>query len=318
LGRRFEEKAPIGSATRNFADSFHRLDRVAGPNRVPGPERPGDPGDGPAGPGGSGLVQRLVLKLVWPVVEPLVDGRDRTTRLALGRLATEVSDGGERTEEALTETVEAFRFLAARVGALEAVRDAAEVPVDGPALLVAPPDLSPVAGPVAAWLADRRPRGPAVHAECGTGDLLAALGQAGLAAAGYEPRPEAGLAAAERGHEVHPGGVDNALAAGATAPGALILSGAPDRLPLAELVGLLERAGRRLEAGSPLVVTSGGVAPAPGTEAAVLRDLLPGRPLDAATWILLLERGGWAGIERLVGEGGAGTPYAVAALAPGR
>jgi hypothetical protein len=111
-------------------------------------------------------------------------------------------------------------------------------------------------------------------------------------------------------------GVGDALERlGALAPGslgALVLSGIVDRAPLTGLLGLLDRAAGRLGPGAPVVVIGAG-ADHPGPPAA--RDLLAGRALHRETWVVLLERAGFAEVAPL--EGGDGRlGFAVAARAP--
>jgi SAM-dependent methyltransferase len=136
--------------------------------------------------------------------------------------------------------------------------------------------------------------GRVLVAECGTGDLLAALGAAGIDAYGVEPRPAAADAAAARGLEVraddlvtHLRSVKSDELAGA------VLVGVVDRAAAGELLDLVDLVVDRLRAGATLVVLSNGpAAPARGPQA-VAADLTPGRPVHPETWSYLLDGRGF-------------------------
>ena len=97
--------------------------------------------------------------------------------------------------------VEAFRFLSARVEALEARLAAQDRPVEGTAWLVPARGLGALAGPVAAHVLARTPGGEIVHADCGEGDLLSRWPR-GVAAHGVEPRGAVAVRALEHGYSV--------------------------------------------------------------------------------------------------------------------
>ena len=155
------------------------------------------------------------------------------------------------------QVVEAFRFLSARVQTLEARLAVEDQPVDGPAWLVPARELGPWAGPVAAHVLAATPGGELVHADCGEGALLDAFAGRGAVAHGVEPRGAVALRALERGcsvtiaeaSEYLSGRPDDTL-------GGIVLSGMVDRLPLHELLPLLDQCRRTLARDAPLVVLS--------------------------------------------------------------
>jgi hypothetical protein len=90
-----------------------------------------------------------------------------------------------------------------------------------------------------------------------------------------------------------------------------------DRLPVEELVALVETAVERLAAGAPLVVVGTRPETADGWDP-VARDLLPGRPLHPETWEVLLARAGFVEVGRLepLPGGSATLAYVVTARCP--
>jgi hypothetical protein len=150
-------------------------------------------------------------------------------------------------------------------------------------------------------------RGRVLHAECGTGALVAALRRAGADAYGVEPvgeRAEAADAAGieARGVEV----LDHLRALRESALGGLVLSGCVDRLPSLAQHELVALAASRLSAGTPLAIL--GTDPAAWLRAVgpVAADLAPGRPLHAETWARLLEAAGFSAVELHRGPAGDG------------
>src|SRR3984885_4894198 len=154
LHQAFTRFAPQGSDAWNFLAAFTHLgDRY-----------------GPYHPGASALSDavasdRADVRRTGPL------DRLRPRRNAAGR-----APDGEKTdlEVAMGHVVEAFRFLSARVGTLEARLAAQDRPVDGAAWLVPARELEQRAGPVAAYVMESTPGGVIVHADCGEGELLRA------------------------------------------------------------------------------------------------------------------------------------------------
>lgn len=136
--------------------------------------------------------------------------------------------------------------------------------------------------------------GRVLVAECGSGDLLAALTGAGIDAYGVEPRLAAADAAAARGLEVRADDLETHLrSVKAEELAAAVLVGVVDRAAAGELLDLVDLVVNRLRADATLVVLSGGpAAPVRGPQA-VAADLSPGRPVHPETWSYLLDAHGF-------------------------
>jgi hypothetical protein len=296
LREAFSRLAPQGSDAWNFLAAFTHLgDRY-----------------GPYHPGASALSDAVAsdredVRRTGPL------DRLRPRRNAAGR-----ASDGEKTdlEVAMGHVVEAFRFLSARVGTLEARLAAQDRPVDGAAWLVPARELGQLVGPVAAHVVGSTPGGVIVHADCGQGDLLHALDERGAECHGVEPRGAVALRAIEDGCSVTMAEASEYLASQAEGSmGGLVLSGVVDRLPLHALLPLLAQGRRVLRRGAPLVLVSEDVASVSAREPAA-QDLVAGRPLHEATWELLLQRAGFMEVAPLpAGTEGDGR-VALAAVAP--
>lgn len=306
LAAAFSRRCPQGTARWNFSDAFTRLEKRFGA-ATPGSATPGSPTP-PAPVPSTGpqaveqshsmlhkLGDRYVAERLRPWIEELAAAAtERALAAGLGRIEGELAGGFDAT-------VEAFRFLGARVEAIEDLATKEREPVDAVAWLAPPPALGEWSGPVADWIAGAHTVGEVLHGECGEGELAVALSEAGLTVRGAEPRGAVAWEAAERGTDVYIGpiaGLLGSMVAGSL--GGLVLSGVVDRATLGELVGLLDLATERLAAGAPLVIV--GTRPEAVTTGwdAVARDLLPGRPLHAETWELLLTRAGYVEVGRLL------------------
>jgi hypothetical protein len=212
------------------------------------------------------------------------------------------SDGEEKSdvEEAMTQVIEAFRFLHARVSTLETRLALEDAPLDGAAWLAPARELGGWVEPVVSFLAPRA-RGEVLHADCGRGALVGALAQRGLAARGVEPRGGVALAALESGYDVTISEAFEFIAQrDAASLGGVVLSGVVDRLPLHALVPLLTRCRESLADEAPLVVVAELTA-AGGTAEPVTEDLAAASPLHAETWQLLLMRVGFVDVAPLAG-----------------
>jgi hypothetical protein len=293
LHEAFTRLAPQGSDAWNFLAAFTHLgDRY-----------------GPYHPGASALSDALAPERGdTRRAGPLDRFRPRRDRAA----------AGEKTdlEEAMGHVVEAFRFLSARVETLEARLAAQDRPVDGAAWLVPARALGALAGPVAAHVLARTPGGVILHADCGEGDLLRALGDGGAEAHGVEPRGAVALRALEQGNAVTIAEASEHLASLPDgAAGGLVLSGVVDRLPLHALLPLLAQSQRVLGRGAPFVVVSEPVAAAEARDAPA-RDVVDGRPLHTATWELLLQRAGFVEVAPLPDGTGQDRRTALSAVTP--
>lgn len=137
-----------------------------------------------------------------------------------------------------------------------------------------------------------------LHAECGSGALLAALGSAGVDAYGIDPGTAAADQAALAALDVRRDDVLGHLGSlGMESLGGLILSGVVDRASTAERRRLLELAEPVLVPGGVLAVL--GIAPDAWERVVgpVVSDLAPGHPLHAETWAHLVTSVGFADVE---------------------
>jgi hypothetical protein len=293
----FARLAPQGSDAWNFLAAFTHLgDRY-----------------GPYHPGASALSDELESDRRAGARRP-----GRLERLRPGRERAERVPEGDKTEleDAMGHVVEAFRFLSARVAALEARLAHQDHPVEGAAWFVPARELGGWVGPVASHVLARTSGGDLVHADCGEGDLLRAFAASGAVAHGVEPRGGVALRALERGWSVTIGEASEHLAGRPDgALGGIVLSGVVDRLPLHALLPLLAQCRRALAPDAPLVVVSEPGGAAASREPQAL-DLIEGRPLHVATWELLLDRAGFVDVMPLPGGDEQDRRFALAAVTP--
>jgi hypothetical protein len=207
-------------------------------------------------------------------------------------------------EDAMTNVVEAFRFLHARVSTLEARLGTEDVPLDGAAWLAPARELDGWVGPIVAFLQSRAAKGEVLDADCGEGGLLRALGQSGMHALGVEPRGGVALRALESGCDVVIGEVMETLQERPAASlGGLVLHGVVDRLPLHAIVPLLADCRRVLVDGAPMVIVAEPPTPS-ATEPPTETDMVDRAALHLETWELLLDRIGFTDVSSLAGAGG--------------
>jgi hypothetical protein len=297
----FATYRPQGSAAWNFGAAFRRLEEAWGRTfatdraRALGEEVDAPDSSAPGGP--RSLSQRIAGRLS--------KGREEQGSAS--------APDADRTEEGFDATLEALRFLAARVATLEHEAAARAEPVEGLAWFEPDDASSLLVDELTAELTAATLAGPVLHVECGGGELLARLRSAGIDADGADPRGGLALSAtASRGIDVGVGDALGTLSGHAPGSrGAVVLSGVVDREPLPQLVMLLDAALGAVAPEGVLAVVSRGPASVSGW-AAVAQDLLPGRPLHAETWELLLRRAGCSDVHRLAGDD-AGGPYAVVA-----
>jgi len=291
----FERLAPQGSDAWNFLAAFTHLgDRY-----------------GPYQPGASGLSELLRQP------EPPSRRARRMARLIPGQ-AKAASEGSEtELDLAMAQVVEAFRFLSARVTALEERLAGEDRPVDGPSWLVPAAELGEWVGPVVAHIVSHAPSGAVLHGDSGKGALLDALSDAGVSALGVEPRGGVALQALERGCSVTINEVlDDLAGRPAGSLGGVVLSGVVDRLPLHALLPLLSHARRTLPLGAPIVVVASEPSAASAAWQKPALDLIDGRPLHAETWEVLLDRAGFVDIAPLPPNGAADRRFVVVASTP--
>ncbi|HWE68063.1 MAG TPA: methionine biosynthesis protein MetW [Acidimicrobiales bacterium] len=294
----FERLQPQGSDAWNFLAAFTHLgDRY-----------------GPYQPGASGLSALLGDAARSPAAGTGLRGRLQRGR---GDGAAAPAGGQSELEQAMAQVVEAFRFLSARVGTLEARLARQDQPVDGPAWLVPAAELGEWVELVSGHMADATPGGDVLHGDCGEGHLLRALQRVGITAVGVEPRGGVALRALEQGSTVVINEVTDELAARSPASlGGVVLSGVVDRLPLHALLALLDQARRTLTLGAPIVVLATEPATVEREWGSAARDLVLARPLHGGTWAVLLERAGFVNPVPLGDEGMSDGRFAVSATVP--
>jgi len=188
--------------------------------------------------------------------------------------------------------VGAVRVLGRHVEALETATGHTARAADEAARL-------PVEAPGPAWDAPvvealRGTRGRVLVAECGDGELLAALTTAGIDAYGVEPRLKAADEASARGLEVRPDELVTHLRSVKSGElGAVVLLGIVDRTAPGALLELVDLVADRLAKGAAIVVLSAGPTAVARGAAAVAADLAPGRPVHPETWTYLLDARGF-------------------------
>lgn len=333
LAAAFRRLRPQGSARWNFSAAFARLEERFGPRQAVSGPPTGTEVDGTAAPNGTGdgtaggtpdstvgeepersplhrLADRYLTGRLRPwVTEQAAAAASRATKEAL-------ADERRTTAEGFDAAIEAFRFLGARVEQLEDAAARRSAPVDAVASLAVQPQLGVWTGPIIAWLTETGASGVVLHGECGDGELVGAMVEAGIEARGMEPRGDTAWLAADRGARVEVGEVPDLLRSQPPGSlGGLVLSGVVDRVPVDDLVALVSTSASLLSPGAGLVVVGTRADAAATGWDAVARDLLPGRPLHAETWELLLARAGFVDVGRLTpGPGGDDLPtYAVRA-----
>lgn len=275
----FRRLRPQGTPPWNFLDAYARLAR-----QYPEGSRLDERAAEPPGSGGAGMLRRRLARL-----------RRLGRADPLEKLGARMDANDTRVAEAFDATREAFRFLSIRLDRLEETDARRRAPLQGMAWLEDLPDLGPWEGPIVDYVGAAARPGPVVHAECGTGRLVAALERAGLAAIGVEPRGALAWQAARAGVTVLVGTAAEHLGAGGSSSlGGLVLSGGVDRLEVDDVPVLLGLAADRLAPGAPLVL----VVAEPGRRNTVAADLLPNE-LHPDTWGVFLDRHGFEHLGRL-------------------
>ncbi len=184
-------------------------------------------------------------------------------------------------------TVRSLRMLDRRVAIVEQ-----STPGASPAIATALDAIDPV--PIPDATADvivehlRGVKGRVLHTECGAGDLLRRLTDAGLDVYGAEPRRRLLAGALRDGLEIRPERAADHLAAMLPAAlSAVVLSGV-DTKPTGAQVYLADLVARAIAPGGCLVVLGSQPEAWAASVPVVVADLAPGRPLHAETWAALL------------------------------
>jgi hypothetical protein len=292
----FARLSPQGSDEWNFMGAFTHLgDRY-----------------GPYQPGASDLADLLRAKGGGATKRGGRRGR------LLGSSPPAADEETSELDDAMTNVVEAFRFLHARVSTLEARLRTEDVPLDGAAWLAPARELDGWVDPITALVLGRAPAGEVLHADCGEGALVRALTAAGAPAYGIEPRGVVALRALEVGSAVTISEVAEHMAQRAGDDGSLggvVLSGVVDRLPLHAIVPLLADCRRALASGAPIVIVSEPLATA-GTGTITSQDMVDRAALHLETWDLLLDRSGFVDVTPLPAGTGGDERFGISASTP--
>lgn len=216
--------------------------------------------------------------------------------------------------------MQVLHLLDERISVLE--KDMAVVlpPLFGDAEVLPPAaDPTPYLEILCEEIASRGPAGLRVlHAECGSGALVAALCDAGVDAYGIDPGSIDADEAARAGLDVRRDEVLGHLeSVPVEALGSLVLSGCVDRMAVVDRRRLVCQAESVVAPGGAVVVV--GTMPSAWEETAgpVAADLAPGRPFYPETWVHLLAGVGLAEIGvRLDPPSGEPRSFAVVARKP--
>lgn len=193
-------------------------------------------------------------------------------------------------------TTRALRLLGERVDDLErqtpASAETSLVELAGKARAALP--AGDWASAIATIMADST--GRICHAECGEGDLVAALRSAALDIYGVDPDERLVIRASAKVADLRSDTVrDHLRRLPPDSLGGLVLSGYVDRTNAQTLGSLIDLARLSLAPGAALVVISHQPEAWDRPDRAVLADLAGGRPLHAETWQLLLAQRGLTG-----------------------
>lgn len=284
----FERLAPQGSLRWNFDDALRRLDEPTGT-----PARSSPWGGLPADLWERGRSTRATERVLGDVVKIVAQDLSEYTDRAV---AESSRLGEDAVDELRRTTLDALRFLSARMDRLERAADPLGIAVGelGPDA----PDTAAWAGSVTGWVGTGGGP-PVVVGELGDLGLVRALVGAGVGVDAVDPRGAAVWAA---GAEVtaSDGAVTIALDEVADhlrtltsgSRRAVVLSGCVDRASLAAKVELVDEAVRVVGPGGTVVVLVTEQAVWDAGLGPVTADLLPGRPLHPDTWrVVLAHRG---------------------------
>lgn len=172
-----------------------------------------------------------------------------------------------------------------------------------------PVDAVPASDPGASWWAGHAVdalagcRGRVVHAECGTGSLVARLVAEGIDAYGVDPSEVAIEGAVDRGLDVRAeSALDHLEVVAEEALDGIVLSGSVQWLHPNDRDRLVRLAASRLAVDGVLVLHSSTPEAWRRATPSVLADLAPGHPLHAETWSHVLTAHGCT--QRAVHAGG--------------
>ncbi len=293
----FDRLRPQGTLRWNFDDAVRRLTE---PPDVPGRSSPwtGLPADLWERGRSTKASERVLGDVVTVVSQDLTEYTDRAVEESRGLIDLSV-------DELRRATLDAVRFLSARVDRLEAAAD--PFGIEAGELELPVPDTLDWSGQVAAWASTRGDL-PAVVGELSADGLVASVAGAGVAVDAVDPRGEVVWAKVSS----LPGGagagsaavtvtmaevVDHLRGLATDSRGSVILSGCVDRAGLAGKVELVDEAIRVVAPGGTVVLLVSDQAAWDAGLDPVVRDLLPGRPLHPEAWRLVLSHRGVPGSE---------------------
>ncbi|CAA9239863.1 MAG: hypothetical protein AVDCRST_MAG50-2155 [uncultured Acidimicrobiales bacterium] len=222
-------------------------------------------------------------------------------KLALGRLMTwALRHVAQQTTTFAGTTARALRVLSSRIDALDdEVRRVEALLSDRSEEADAERQLHIAELEIGAWhdrlaLAFAGSTGRVLHADCGSGGLVALLESSGIDAYGVEPLPRLADVAVANRIEVR---LDSVAAHLARVPdealAGIVLSGCVDRLVPPDLIRLANAVTRVLQPGGRLAIVSSTPAGWMATTTPVIADLSGGRPVHPETWLTLLAQRGF-------------------------
>jgi len=306
----FDRLRPQGTLRWNYDDAVRRLTEPPG---MPGRSSPwgGLPADLWERGRSTKASERVLGDVVRLVAQDLTEYTDRAVEEERG--LAELSQA-----ELRRTTLDAVRFLAARIERLESAADPLGMAVGE--LDLTAPDPAAWLDHVAGWVA-RRGELPVVVGELGTTGAVAAAAGAGVAVDAVDPRgsvvwaalsgppavagsgPEVSVSLSEVG--------DHLAALPAASRGSVLLSGCVDRAGLAGKVALVDDALRVVAPGGLVVLLVTDQAAWDADLDPSVRDLLPGRPLHPEAWLTVLGQRGAGASSRH--DAPSGTLHAVVA-----
>ncbi len=300
----FDRLRPQGTVRWNFDDAVRRLTEPPG---VPGRSAPwgGLPPDLWERGRSTKATERVLGDVVKIVAQDLSEYTDRAVEESRGLTDLSVA-------ELRRTTLEAVRFLSARVDRLEAALD--PLGIEPGEFALPDQDASAWVERAAAW-ADTRGDLPTVVGELGADGLVAPIAEAGIAVDAVDPR---GAVVWAETTSIAPGAdpgsgrvtvtmaevVDHLRTLRSDSRGCIILSGCVDRAGLTGKVELVDESLRVVAPGGTVVLLVTDQSAWDAVLDPVVRDLLPGRPLHPETWQAILAHRGVPGAQWLAAPSG--------------
>ena len=300
----FDRMRPQGTVRWNFDDAVHRLTEPPDWTGRPAPWG-GLPPDLWERGRSTKASERVLGDVIKIVAQDLTEYTDRAVDESLG-LTDQLMAELRRT------TLDAVRFLSARVDRLEAALD--PLGIEPGELALPDQDTSAWVDRAATWAGTRGDL-PTVVGELGADGLVAPVAGAGIAVDAVDPRGAVvWTRSTSLARRSHPGSadvtvtmaevVDHLRSLPTDSRGCAILSGCVDRAGLQGKVELVDEALRVVAAGGTVVLLATDQVAWDAALDPVVRDLLPGRPLHPEAWKLVLTHRGVPGAEWLAAPSG--------------